>query len=192
MTHTKYVSLIRHEEAAAPIKSFSSIHFFQAPKGGRAASRDGYFPLHWIQCSPHCFSLSCCCTDAFVTLMQYGQCLSYYLKLLFVLSSVIDTSSFCSWCQIVHTLTWMKSETPFCSDNPETAQVFQISAEALKAHHHCLFWAPGYRLLTLFVKVSWILLTMGFAILVEEKEHISLCGSFPFNRSSQCWCWWLV
>lgn len=32
-----------------------------------------------------------------------------------------------------------KNETPFCLGNPGTAQVFQNSAEALKACHHCLF-----------------------------------------------------
>lgn len=37
--------------------------------------------------------------------------------------------------EAVHTWKQMKNETWFCSDNPETAQVFQNPAQALKAHH---------------------------------------------------------
>lgn len=132
MTHTKYVSLIRSKEAAAPIKSFSSIHFVHTPKEGWEGSQCRSIfaftafalnAVHWMQCSPHCCSLPCCYTEA----MQDSQCLSYYLKLLFGQSSVRDTSSIPLWCQIIHTWTWMKNKTPFCSDNTRTAQVSKFS-----------------------------------------------------------------
>lgn len=80
---------------------------------------------------------------------------------------------------------WMKTETEFSSDNPGTTKMFQNSAQALKAHHQCLLWALGCRLLTLV-----FVFTMDFAPLVTEKGLRSSCGSFLFSGRSQCWCHW--